>query len=341
MAARRQSVTMQDVADLANVSRQTVSVVVNGRPGISPETRDRVWAAVHELGYYVDSIARSLRTGRTRTIGLIAGDTSSPFIGKLAAEVEDCARAAGYGVVVYNTHDDVERETAYFGATAQRGLDGVLFISATDESPGRSILQSAGIPYVAVDRIPYPYSGPAVMLDNRRVGYLAGEHLTDLGHRRLAHISGPHLVRMSRERLEGFRQALGGGDRDAELRVERSGGWDYRAGYDAMQRILSSGSQPTAVFAAADILAIGAMRALREAGLNVPEDVSVVGVDDIDSAAFQNPPLTTVRQSISELAELSVLLLLDILARDEPSDREIVMEPTLIVRESTAPPPCA
>jgi LacI family transcriptional regulator len=338
MARRRQSITMQDVADLAGVSRQTVSVVVNGRPGISPATRDRVWSAVEELGYYIDTVARSLRTGRTRTIGLIVSDTSSPFIGGLAVAVEDCARASGYSVVLYNTHDDMSRESAYFNAAASLGADGVIFISATDECPGAEALRSAGIPSVAFDRIPFPYQGPAVMLGNVKVGFLAGQHLVGLGHTRLAHISGPHWVRMSRERLAGLRQALAEGGSEASLRVETAEGWDYRSGYEAMQRLLSSGPKPTGVFAAADILAIGAMRALREAGLRVPADVSIVGVDDIDSAAYQCPPLTTIRQSVSELAELSVKLLLDILSGDGRLEDEIVMNPLLVVRDSTSAP---
>ena len=339
MPRRRQSVTMQDVADLAGVSRQTVSVVVNGRPGISVATQERVWAAVQELGYYIDAVARSLRTGRTRTIVLIVSDTSSPFIGRLAVDVEDYACASGYSVVLYNTHDDLERETAYFNAAASRGADGVIFISATDECRGVEALRSADIPFVAIDRVPYPYDGPAVMLDNRKAGLLAGRHLRSLGHVQIAHVSGPTSVRMSRERLAGLRQALADGGSEASLQVETGGGWDYRSGYEAMQRLMSSCPKPTGVFAAADILAIGAMRALREAGQRVPADVSIVGVDDIESAAYQSPPLTTIRQSVSELAELSVKLLLGILSDDDGRpENQIVMEPLLVVRDSTSAP---
>jgi len=329
---------MQDVAELAGVSKQTVSVVINEKPGITPETRQRVWAAIEELDYHLDSVARSLRTGRTRTIALIVSDTSSPFIGKLALAAEDYAHSSGYNLIVYNTHDDVEREKAYFTEVVERSVDGVVFISATDQDTGRDILLQAEVPAAAVDRIPLPYDGPSVTLDNVKTGYLAAEHLLSLGHTRLAHISGPPWVRMSRERLQGFRQILEDQGLVSGLHVEKAGDWDYQAGYEAMQRILASDARPTAVFAAGDALAIGAMRAIHEAGLRVPDHISVVGVDDIDVAAFQNPPLTTLRQSITELAELGLQLLFDILDGKESIQTEIVMEPVLIVRESTGLP---
>jgi LacI family transcriptional regulator len=330
---------MQDVAERAGVSRQTVSVVVNGKPGITVETSERVWAAVDELGYRVDAVARSLRTGRTHTIALIVSDTSAPFIGKLAVAAEDFGHASGYSLVIYNTHDDPEREAAYFAAATEGRVDGVLFISATDQNPGVGILGDAGVPAVAIDRVPVPYDGPSVTLDNIKVGCLAAEHLLCLGHTRLLHISGPRSMCMSRDRLRGFQQTLEHQGTGSDLQVELANGWHYQDGYDAMRGVLASGLRPTALFAAADALAIGAMHAIREAGLQVPNDLSVIGVDDIDVAAYQNPPLTTIRQSITELAELGLKLLLDILDGEELAQEHVVMEPVLVERRSTAPPP--
>jgi len=338
MLPRRKSVTMQDVADLAGVSKQTVSVVINGKPGITEETRHRVLAAVEQLGYRRDLVARSLRTGRTRIVTLIVSDTSSPFIGRLAVAAEDYAHSCGYSLVLHNTHDDTEREAVYFESAAERAVDGVLFISATDDSPGLDILRSAGIPFVAVDRTPFPYDGPAVVLDNIEVGRLAAEHLLSLGHRRIAHISGPEWVHMSRERLQGFAETLDAQSAGAGLYVQKTRGWDYDDGYQTMRHILADAPDCTAVFAAADVLAMGAARAIREAGLRVPQDISVVGVDDIDCAAYACPPLTTIRQSIKDLAVLGLRHLFDILDGKEPEETRIVMDPVLIVRESTAPP---
>jgi DNA-binding LacI/PurR family transcriptional regulator len=337
MATRRQAITMRDVANAVGVSKQTVSAVINGSPLITDETRGRVLAACEQLGYHVDFVARSLATGRTRTVALLVSDTSSPFIGRLVVAAEDYAHSCGYSLVLHATHDDPERESAYFMAAVQRGVDGVVFISATDRPTDLERLQRAGIPYVAIDRVPDPYTGPAVTLDNAKVGHLAAEYLLGLGHRRIAHISGPQNVRMARERLRGFREPLETRGLGADLRVELVLNWDYDAGYHAMQRILDNGPRPTAVFAAGDVLAIGAMRAIREAGLSVPADISIIGVDDIDSAAYLNPPLTTIRQSISELATLGFQLLFDILNDTPSAQTTIVMDPVLIVRGSTGP----
>jgi len=329
---------MKDVAEMVGVSKQTVSAVINNKPGITKETRDRVLAAIEELDYHPDSIARSLATGRTNTIAFIASDVSAPFIGTLAVAAEDYTYSCEYSLALYNTHDDVRREAAYFTAAVQRGVDGVLFISATDQNTGSDILRATGIPSVAIDRVPVSYCGPSVTLDNLETGRLAAEHLLSLGHSRIAHINGPQTVLMSRERLQGFQQVIESQGALSRLHAETAENWDYQAGYDAMQRVLANGSNPTAVFAAGDALAIGAMRAIREAGLCVPEDISMVGVDDLDIAAFQNPPLTTIRQSINELAVLGLQLLFDILDGKEPKQTKIVMEPVLVVRQSTAPP---
>jgi LacI family transcriptional regulator len=279
---------MKDVAEIVGVSIQTVSAVINNKPGITAETRDRVFAVIEQLGYRTNSIARSLRTRQTCTIALILSDVSSPFIGRLAVNVEDYVYSRGYRLILYNTHDDVEREYAYMKDASERDIDGVLFISATDQCKGLDILCSAGIPYVALDRIPDPYNGPSVTLDNVKAGRLIAEHLLWLGHRNIAHISGPSGLCMTRERLLGFQQALEAQGMSSTLHVESAYGWDFQSGYQAMQHILVQGFLPTAVFSAGDLLAIGAMLAIREAGLKVPEDISIVGVDDIDINLLPN-----------------------------------------------------
>jgi LacI family transcriptional regulator len=335
MVPKHKGVTMQDVANAIGVSKQTISAVINGKPGITDETKQRVLAACEQLGYHIDLVARSLATGRTGNVALVVSDTSSPFIGRLAVAAEDYVRACGYGLVLYNTHDDPERESAYFSAAVQRKVDGVVFISATDRPKGLDRLQAAGIPYIAIDRIPDPYDGLGVVLDNFKAGHLAGEHLLDLGHRRMAHISGPEQVLMARQRMSGFRKPIEARGLESELQIEPAQTWEYDAGYRAMQRILAQ-YHPTAVFAAADVLAFGAMRAIYEAGLSVPQDISLIGVDDIDSAAYMVPPLTTVRQSISELVTISFQLLFDLLDGKKSTQTLTVMDPILVVRGSTA-----
>jgi len=329
---------MKDVGKLAGVSKQTVSAVINGKPGITEETQQRVLDVIAQLGYRPHAVARSLATGRTHTLAFLAADLSAPFIGKLALAAEDAAQACGFNLVVYNTHDDPEKESAYFYDAVERNVDGILFISATDRYAAPEAVGASGIPIVAVDRAPYPYQGPLVTLDNVKTGWIAGEHLIGLGHRRIVCISGPQDVLMARDRARGLNQVLAQRGLEDGFRLEPASGWSYQDGYEAMNRVLAQGLHPTAVFATGDALAIGVMRAIVAAGLQVPADTSVVGVDDIDSAAYQNPPLTTIRQSIAELATLSVNLLCDIVRGRPPAQAQIVMEPVLVVRESTAPP---
>lgn len=327
---------MQDVADLINVSKQTVSAVLNNKPGITEETRARVLAAVAQVNYRTDLRARSLRTGRTNTLALVVTDVSNPIMGKMASAAEERVYAEHYNLVLYNTHDDLDRERFSIDSILQRGVDGVMFVSARDESTAFGKLRAADIPAVVVDRVPQSYQGPAVVLDNFAAGELAASHLTGLGHTRCVHIGGPQGVHIARERLEGFRRGLARRGLTPAA-VERAEDWHLENGYHAMRRLLDNGAgEFSAVFCAGDLIAVGAMRALREAGRRVPEQVSVVGLDNLDIAAFVAPPLTTVSQPTARMATLGVELLLDLLAGREPEAERILIAPELVVRESTA-----
>ncbi len=338
MTKRRNSPTMKDVAEVAEVSVQTVSAVVNEKPGITEKTTARVMEAIEQLGYRPDHIARSLRSGKTRTIALFVSDVSISVLGRMAAIAEDYAYRADYNLILYNTHDDAEREMAYINSVVQRSVDGVLFLAAKEPKKGRMILDEVGIPSVTVDRIPEDYGGPDVMLDNIKAGRLAAEHLLSLGHTQLAHIAAPLDLRLSHEREAGFVGAIEDALPGIDVCVEVATDWGCRPGYEAMQRLLERNPQLTAVFAATDLAAIGAMSAARAAGLQVPDDISVMGLDNIEAGAYSNPTLTTIRQFLAELASVGVQMLLDILDQEEPSQSEVVLDPALIVRESTAPP---
>ena len=335
---RPRSVTMQDVAERLDVSKQTVSAVINNKPGIPEATRERVLAAIEQLGYRPDYTARSLRTGRTRTIALFVTDISSPVFSKLASVAEDYAYAAHYTLVLYNTRDDPQREQSYVDSAIQRSVDGALFVAARDDTVAVESLEAAGLPVVVMDRVPRSYAGPSVSLDNALAGQLAARHLRSLGHTRIAHIAGPASMHISEERLQGFLGVLDAEGLADDACVERAGGWQIECGYAAMQRLLAKGAEFTAVLAAGDLLAIGAARALREAGSRIPEDVSLVGIDDIDLAAFTYPPLTTVSQGLTEMATRAARVLLELLAGQEPEQRRVKIVPQLVVRHSTAPP---
>lgn len=328
---------MQDVADLLNVSKQTVSAVINNKPGITPATRARVFAAIEQVNYRMDWTARSLRTGRTHTIALIVADVASPLMGAMASAAEKRLYAERYNLVLYNTHDDLERELFSVDSIVQRSVDGVLFVSARDESTALEGVEAAGIPVVVIDRVPQSYSGPAVVLDNTAAGRLAADHLAGLEHTRCAHIGGPRHVHIARERLEGFKSGLESRALPAPL-IEAADDWHVESGYAAMRRLLASqrtGRAFSAVFCAGDLLAVGAMRALAEAGLHMPVDVSIMGLDDIEIAAYLTPPLTTISQSVERMATLGVEMLLGLLAGQEPPATHTRIEPRLIVRKST------
>jgi LacI family transcriptional regulator len=325
---------MKDVAQRVGVSVQTVSAVINDKPGITLETRERVFSAIEQLGYRPFSVARSLRTRQTHTVALIVPDIANPSFSTIASAAERVAHASGYSLMNYNTYDSPEREANYVRTAAERWVDGVLFVSARDQMSGLESLQKSGIPCVAIDRIPESYTGPSITLDNQKAGELATGHLIELGHTRLAHISGPQQLRLARERLAGF-QHTSEGMGLPEGTVICSAGWSCEDGFSAFQALLNTGPRPTGVFAASDRLAIGAMYAAHQAGLSIPEDISFVGLDDIEVAAYQNPPLTTVRQSFTQLATLGMQLLLALLNGEEPENNQLVLKPQLVVRAST------
>ncbi len=327
--------TMKNVAELAGVSVQTVSAVINNDPRISAETSTRVLQAIQQLGYRPYSVARSLRTRRTKTIALIVSDIANPVFATMASTAEDDAHRHGYSMVVYNTRDDPEREESYIRTATDRWVDGVLFVATQDRVTSFNRLRAVGIPVVAIDRIPANYSGPSVTLDNAHAGRMATEYLIQLGHRQIAHIAGPLALRLARERLAGVQAALDAAGEECQLSLATADDWECESGFQAMQALLAKTPELTAVFAANDRMAIGAMQAAYQAGRRIPDEISFIGLDDIESAAYQIPPLTTIRQSFVELARLGVQLLLDILQGTEIDQQQILIAPELIQRQST------
>jgi DNA-binding LacI/PurR family transcriptional regulator len=336
LARKRKQVTMQDVGSLVGVSAQTVSAVINGKPGITSETTARVLAAIEQLGYRPHYSARSLVTGRTNTLALFIFDVSMPVAGKIATATEKYAYAHQYNVILYNTEDILERELAYVDEAIGRSVDGAVFMPANDDSRGPQMLVDAGIPVVTIARRPRHYAGPSLVLNNFRAGELAGQHLAALGHTRIACVAGPGDVHTSIERTHGLRKALAGYGIAELAGCVEARGWTSEAGDRAMRELIDRGVSFTAVYVAGDGLAIGAMHALDEAGRRVPEDVSLISVDDIDLAAYLKPPLTTVRMPVASMAERCVQLVLDALNGAPIAEERIVIEPSLVLRRSTA-----
>lgn len=332
----RRPPSMSDVAALAAVSHQTVSRVLNDHPSVRPETRERVLAAIAELGYRRNTAARALVTRRSDTIGVItsASDLFGPISTLIA--VEHAAREHGLYVSVASVADfSAEAMRTALEHFMSQGVDGVVVIAAGDHAIEAARSFAAPVPVVAVGAIDLP-EGPVhpVAVDHYGGARAATRHLLDLGHTRIGHLAGPQDWVDGRERLRGWRDELlaAGLTPPEPIRCD----WSAECGYRVGQALVADPERPTALFAANDQLALGVVHAWTEAGLRVPADLSVVGFDDIAGAAHFSPPLTTVRQEFDALGRACLRQLRSLLAGEQVRPEAIA--PSLVVRASTAPP---
>lgn len=326
--------SIRDVARHASVSVATVSHVVNGTRNVTPETAARVRRAIEELGYRPNSLARSLRRGTTHTIGLLVPDNANPFFAEAARVVEDEGFQAGYSVILCNSSGSEAREKVYIDVLLSKQVDGLILISSSAHLAGLRRVLNANVPVVALDREIPGASITQILVDQWQGGYLAGDYLISLGHRQIAVITGPNATSSSARRLKGFRHVLARAGVPLDERKVIPGDFRFGGGQSAIRELLARGQEFTAVFAANDLMAMGAIHALHEAGLKVPEDVSVLGFDDIPYAETAMPPITTIAQPIEALCRLSVQALIErIRFPDLPRQRTVLM-PHLVVRRS-------
>ncbi|MGK5740330.1 LacI family DNA-binding transcriptional regulator [Micromonospora sp. URMC 103] len=325
---------MSDVARLAGVSHQTVSRVLNNHPSVRQETRERVLRAVHQLNYRPNALARGLAARRSKVIGVVSFDTILYGPAATLLGIERAARAAGYGISIV-TLERLDRSgvAAAINALSEQSVAGVVLIAPMVSAAVAVHGLPTGVPAVVVE----PGGDgelPSVAVDQVAGARLAVEHLLALGHETVVHVAGPRDWLEARDRVEGWRLALEAADRRVPPVI--TGDWSPRAGYEIGQS-LAERRDVSAVFCANDHQALGLLRALHQRGVRVPEDVSVVGFDDIPEAEYLSPPLTTVRQDFDEVGRRCVAALLDLLdagpspARTHPSP----VEPTLVVRSSS------
>ncbi|MEV4111300.1 LacI family DNA-binding transcriptional regulator [Nonomuraea sp. NPDC049695] len=324
-----------DVAVLAGVSAMTVSRVLNAPDRVRAETRARVLAAVRELDYRPNQAARQLVTGRSGVLGVVSIDTTLYGPASTLYCIEQAARNAGFNVSIASL-PSLNRRSMEEGVERLRAqaVDGVIIVAPHESAADGLRHLPPEMPVVAVDAgddIPVP----VVKVDQRVGAVRVTRHLLSLGHRTVWHVAGPVDWLDSNGRIEGWREVLESADRPVPEVLR--GDWSSRSGYQLGQG-LAQDPEVTAVFVANDQMALGVLRALREAGRRVPEDVSVAGFDDIPESAYFWPPLTTVRQNFGEVGRHAFHLLLDRMAGAEP-DRRRLVEPELVVRESTAPAP--
>lgn len=331
--------TIADVARKAGVSVATVSRVINGTKFVSPELRQCVLQAMEELDYHPNLLAGSLRRGKSYTIGLIVPDTANPFFGEVAKAVEDVGFQNGYNVVLCNSNYDLERERSYIEVLLAKQVDGLVFIPCSSEiAHVRDLLAKMRGPVVIADRYTPELSTDSVTAANRVGGRLVAQHLLTLGHQRIGWIGRPEYLVHVQDRFIGFRETLAeqGVIVPDELCVR--GGFSLEDGLRAARRLLSGPNPPTAIFAYNDIMAIGALRAAREMGLHVPDDVAIVGFDNIPQASFVTPQLTTVDHPKYHIGELATQLLIGRLRGEIEGDpQQHVLDVRLVVRESSDP----
>ncbi|GAA1398092.1 LacI family DNA-binding transcriptional regulator [Catellatospora coxensis] len=326
---------MNDVARLAGVSHQTVSRVLNNHPSVRDETRERVLVAVRQLNYRPNALARGLAGRRSRVIGVVSFDTILYGPAATLLGVERAARHAGYGISIVALEKlDRAGVTEAVNRLTEQSVAGVVIIAPLMTAAAAAHSLPTGVPAVVVES---DTAGdlPTISVDQVAGARLAVEHLLELGHETVWHLTGPKDWLEARDRVDGWRQALEAAGRRVPAAIV--GDWSPRSGYEAGHRI---GSDVTAVFCANDQQALGMLRALHERGIRVPEDVSIVGFDDIPEAEYLSPPLTTVRQDFDEVGRRCLAALLDLLdaqdAPDAPPHPRVA--PTLMVRASSGPP---
>ncbi len=341
--------TILDVAQRAGVSTATVSHVINQTRFVSVETIEKVQRAMEDLGYRPNVLARSLRSGHSHTIGLVLPDSSNLFFAEVSRVVEETVFEHGYSVIICNTNGVSARERSYLEILAAKQVDGVILISVGGSGQNVRDLVDPHTPVVVTDREFDSGLADTVLLDNNLGGRLAAHYLVSLGHRRIAVISGPDAVNSSAKRVEGFRQALH--ESGIELPHEYIVRGDYRfsSGEQGFNQLYRQPQVPTAVFACNDMMAIGAIKAAHNLGIKVPEQMSVIGFDDIPLAGAILPALTTIAQSHTEMASIAARLLLQRLGvagiGELPGDpmvnadgsnnfRNIILQPALVIRES-------
>jgi LacI family transcriptional regulator len=345
--------TIRDIAKAANVSTAAVSYVINDKPGVSEETRLKIQRIMREMNYRPNPQARGLAAKRTGMLGLMIPDITDPFYVNVVRGVEAESNQLGYTLTLCTTHGDAERERNVAGTLTSNWVDGVIMMAYKLSPSELEKLSKHKVPIVVIDNPEVAGLIPSIMVNNTALGRTATAYLVEMGHTRIGFIHGVEGSNSSAARYEGYVQALKshGLEPDPDL-VER-GDFSYEHGLAAAHRLLSLPNRPTAIFAANDQMAFGVMNAATELGLSVPEDISVIGVDDIEAAALVVPGLTTMRQPTWEIGACAVQILERLINPPEDSQDskdaqsadaskssviQRVFEAELVVRGSCAPP---
>ena len=330
--------TIDQIAQIAGVSRTTVSRVLNNRPDVNPQTRQRILSLMEEHDYQPNAFAKAISSQKSQNIGLVIPHEAdyiflNPFFVEVLRGISTTIDRAGYSLLISYAHG--ENPVAAF---RRKKVDGFIVLSPGSLHHGLiNSMTAAGVVFVSTSRLAQEEHMLYVDVDNHAGGALVGGHLVGLGHRRIAYVGKPSLT-SSQDRLDGVRLALqeNGLRLNEDLVHEADGSTEWH-GYKAMQRLLAYKTPPTAVFLANDMMAIGAIKAIEESNLRVPQDISIVGFDDVPMAQYCSPPLTTIRQPAFEKGARAASLLIKCLVSEECDPQSVVLDVELVVRKSTAP----
>jgi len=330
-------ITIKEIARQAEMSTSTVSLALRNSDRVTRESKKRVLAIAKKLGYRRNYAAAALRTGKSNTIGIVSSDITQPFSGKMIRAVEQEVSKRNYHFLLFDIRNTGEGDEFYLELYRQRRIDGLLFLVSSNDIDDKGIinLMENDIPVVLTEREVSGADVPCVLIDNFAVAMQATNHLMKCGSKKIVHIAGPDKFFIAEERIRGYLAALK--NTGINKSVVTAQGLGLKDGYQAMLHLLeNSNERPDAVFAFNDMLAFGAIKAIRDKGLRVPEDIAIVGFDDIPMASFFEPPLTTVHQPVVEMSTVGVEILLNILEGTVPADysKKTVLEPELIVRKS-------
>ncbi|MBN9236626.1 MULTISPECIES: LacI family DNA-binding transcriptional regulator [Phyllobacteriaceae] len=329
---------MLHVAEAARVSVATVSAYINGTTTVSQELSARIEQAIREIGYKRNAIARSLKVGTTRTVGLTVPHITNPFFTDVVSVIQQAFDRAGYAVMLCCTDEDLNNQDDQIRLLLDRMVDGLIVARVGDSAFLKETVERANVPVVLLDRECENVDTDRVVLDNHQAVFEAITYLVDLGHKRIGYITGSFDISPMRDRMAGYRAALLAAGLTFDQSLVRSGDLHEADGYTAAMQLLSLHERPTAIFSANNPMVVGAMKAIRDIGLSCPEDISIICFDDFPWADVFHPQLTTIAQPVQAIGEQAAMLLLDRLNgnRDAPS-RRLVLKGRLMVRNSCRP----
>ena len=331
-------VSIKDIARAAHVSHSTVSRALRNSPLVNSETSAIIHKIADEQGYTVSAVGRSLVNRRTNTIGVVVTSIADPFVGEIVNGIEEVALAHDYSLFLATCHADPVREVHAVRSFQERRVDGILVNASRVGALYLPVLEEMKVPIVLINNEHPGQFVHSVTIDNLNAGREAARHLVALGHKRIGYIGNRYGLQADMERFSGYRQILEEADIGFQPELVAHGDGRPEGGMSAMERLLALPEPPTAVFCYNDMEAIGALRAIREHGLTVPDDVSVVGLDDLFLASYTDPPLTTIQQPKHQMGRLAAEILLQLLSGEKP-DSHVTLAGKLIVRQTTTPPP--